>query len=84
MESESIVNCALDLPTKSKFYMRVIIMDDDTTTPAHLAEDKGENQKGTYQKTLLVSKFRLIQATTAALDATVYITWRGKGKNSQI
>lgn len=41
MESESIVQFILDCLKTRKSYVRIIIMDDDKTTPAHLKEDAG-------------------------------------------
>ena len=53
MESESIVKCIRTCPITEKCYVRTIIMDDDTTTPAHLREDKGPNSKERLPKSLM-------------------------------
>ena len=52
MESESIVKCVHTSPITDKCYVRTIIMDDDTTTPAHLGKNKGPNSKGRLPKSL--------------------------------
>ena len=40
MEPDSIVQLVLECPKKHECYTRDIIMEDGTTTPAHLEEDK--------------------------------------------
>ena len=52
MESEMIVRLAMNAPKKLNCYVRGVVIDDDTTTPAHLKEDKGEKSKGRLPKHL--------------------------------
>lgn len=52
MESDAIMNLALSAPTKLKAYIRRIILDDDTSTRAHLREDKGITRKVCLPKSL--------------------------------
>lgn len=44
METESIVKFVLEFLEKNSCYTCDIVMDDDTTTPAYLGEDNGENR----------------------------------------
>ena len=46
MESHTIVKLVKTAPEKLHAYVRQIVLDDDTTTPAHLKEDVGRNSKG--------------------------------------
>ena len=46
MESHAIVELVKTAPEKLHAYVRQIVLDDDTTTPAHLKEDVGPNSKG--------------------------------------
>ena len=46
MESDTIVQLVRTAPDKLKAYVRQIVLDDDTTTPAHLKEDTGPTSKG--------------------------------------
>ena len=52
MESETIVRLVLNSPKKLGCYVRGLVMDDDTTTPAKLQEDEGEDSKGRLPKQL--------------------------------
>ena len=52
MESETIVQLVLNAPRKSGMYVRGLVMDDDTTTPAKLGEDTGSESKGRLPKNL--------------------------------
>ena len=52
MESEIIVQFVKAFPKKSGGYTHKIIIDDDTTTSAHLKEDKGPDSKGRLPKHL--------------------------------
>ena len=52
MESEMVIQFVKSCPKKSGCYTRKIILDDDTTTPAHLKEDKGPDSKGRMPKHL--------------------------------
>ena len=52
MESNSIVKMVRNFPEKRNAYVRVLIMDDDATTPSHLKEDTGPKSKGTLPKSL--------------------------------
>ena len=52
MESETIVRLVLNAPRKSGMYVRGLVMDDDTTTPAKLREDTGSESKGRLPKNL--------------------------------
>ena len=52
MESELIVRLVLKAPKELKCYVRGLVLDDDTTTPAHLQEDMGEKSKGRLPKWL--------------------------------
>ena len=47
-----IVQFVKACPKKSGCYTRKIILDDDTTTPSHLKEDKGPDSKGRLPKHL--------------------------------
>ena len=44
MESEAIVRFVLNASSKSGCYVRKMVIDDDTTTPARLKEDKGKKR----------------------------------------
>ena len=52
MESETIVRLVKKAPKKLGCYVRYLVMDDDTTTPAQLREDEGEDSKGRLPKRL--------------------------------
>ena len=52
MESETIVRLVLKAPKKLGCYVNCLVMDDDTTTPAQLREDEGEESKGRLPKRL--------------------------------
>ena len=52
MESETIVRLVLKSPKKLGCYVRGLVMDDDTATPAKLQEDEGEDSKGLLPKQL--------------------------------
>jgi len=72
MESEAIIRFVLKAPSKSGCYVRKVVIDDDTTTPARLKEDKGKKKsKGRLPK-------HLAGILCLADHAHRKRTWRGR------
>ena len=51
MESEPIIRFSLNAPSKSGCYVKNVVIDNDTSTPARLKEEKGGKEQGPPPKT---------------------------------